>query len=323
MRVLLSVKKKYCDLILKGVKQFEFRKRLPNKLQKGDQIALYCTQPTSSVVAYVNVTDIIRASPGQLWKRTSFAAGIDHRFFSAYFGDISQANAIQIGTIHRLENPLSLETLRGNKMPPQSYLYLTDEEERKVKANTVEEKCNLSIFVGGVHGVGKTTLLNKVLGRLGFACFSASDLIKRHKLEVRKDKVVPDIEGNQKGLIIESIQESSKHKLYALDGHFTLLSSSEGVQPISCEVFSALKLDCLILILASCEEVQSRMSSRDGMKWSKTLIRSFMREEERHAEAVAKSLNIPLLKIENSDSHAWKITKQFLQKALVDKFTHS
>ena len=323
MMVLLSVKKKYCDLILMGVKQFEFRKRLPNKLQKGDQIALYCTKPTSSVVAYVNVADIIRATPSQLWKKTSFAAGIDYRFFSAYFGNMSQANAIQIGTIHRLKNPLSLEALRGNKMPPQSYLYLSDEEEQRVKANTVVEERNLSIFVGGVHGVGKTTFLNKILGRLGFACFSASDLIKRHKLEIRKDKVVSDIAGNQNGLIIESIQESSRHRLYALDGHFTLLSSSEGVQPISCEVFSALKLDCLILILASCEEVQSRMSSRDGMKWSKTLIRSFMKEEEFHAEAVAKSLNIPLLKIENSDSHGWKMTKQFLQKALVDKFTGS
>ena len=55
MMVLLSVRKNYCDLILKGVKQFEFRKRLPNQLQKGDQIALYCTRPISRVVAYVNV----------------------------------------------------------------------------------------------------------------------------------------------------------------------------------------------------------------------------------------------------------------------------
>ena len=323
MMVLLSVRKNYCDLILKGVKQFEFRKRLPNQLQKGDQIALYCTRPISRVVAYVNVVDIIRASPDQLWKKTSFAAGIDYRFFSAYFGDISQANAIQIGTIHRLENPLSLETLRGNKTPPQSYLYLSDEEAQKVKANTVVEKRNFSIFVGGVHGVGKTTFLNKTLGYCGFTCFSASDLIKRHKLEIRKDKVVSDITGNQSGLIIESIKESSKHRLYAIDGHFTLLSKGGKVQPISREVFSELKLDCLMLILASCEEIQSRISSRDGIKWSKSLIRSFIRAEECQAEAIAKNLQIPLLKIENSDSYVWKKTKQFLQKVLLDKFTCS
>lgn len=320
MMVLLSVKKKYCDLILKGVKQFEFRKKLPNKIQKGDQIALYCTRPTSRVVAYVSVADIIRASPGQLWKKTSFAAGIDYRFFSAYFGDMLQANAIQIGTIHRLDEPLSLEVLRGSKMPPQSYLYLSEEEAQRVRANTIVEERNFSIFVGGVHCAGKTTFLDKTLSCLGFSCFSASDLIKRHALEIRRDKVVSDIARNQAGLIIESIQESSKHRLYALDGHFTFLSKEGSVQPIPREIFSALKLDCLILIIASCEEIQTRMNSRDGMKWTKTRIRSFMRKEEHQAEEVAKRLHIPLLKIGDKDSHGWKMTKQFIQRALVEKF---
>ena len=320
MMVLLSIRKIYCDLILQGVKQFEFRKRLPKELKKGDQVALYCTQPTSRVVAYVDVADIIQATTNKLWKRTSFAAGIDHCFFSEYFGDMPQANAIQIGTIHKLRKPLSLEMLRGCNTPPQSYLYLSDEEARKVKTNTVVEERNLSIFVGGVHGVGKTTFINKVLSSLGFACFTASNLIKRHKLVIRKDKVVSDVAGNQTGLIIESTKESSKHRLYAIDGHFTLLSKERNVQPISIEVFSALKLDCLLLLCASCEEIQSRMSSRDGMKWPKALIRSFMREEERQAETVARKLHIPLLKLAIGDSRAWAMTKQFIQEIIANKF---
>ena len=95
------------------------------------------------------------------------------------------------------------------------------------------------------------TFLDKTLSCLGFACFSASDLIKRHTLEIRRDKVVSDIARKQAGLIIESMQELSKYRLYALDGHFTFLSKEGSVQPIPREVFSALKLDCLILILAS------------------------------------------------------------------------
>ena len=128
MMVLLSVKKKYCDLIMLGTKQFEFRKRLPSGLQKGDQVALYCTQPTSMVVAYVDVADVIQATPQTLWKRTSFAAGITPEYFDASHS----ANAIQIGEIHKLKKPLSLLSIRGNATPPQSFLYLSDEEAAKV-----------------------------------------------------------------------------------------------------------------------------------------------------------------------------------------------
>ena len=320
MMVLLSVKKNYCDLILQGVKQFEFRKRLPNGLKKGDQIALYCTQPTSKVVAYIDVVDIVHAAPHNLWKKTSFAGGIDYKHYSEYFTDVQQGNAIQIGDVHKLREPLPLSAIRGNECPPQSFLYLSDEESAKVRSHAFVNKKNFAVFVGGVHGVGKTTFLNKTLRQLGFTCFSASELIKRHKLSVSKDKTVANIAGNQGVLISESSQEAARHRLYALDGHFTLLSSEKVVCPIPIEVFSALNLDCMILLLSSYKEIQSRMLSRDGTKWTKSLITSFVREEERQAEKVAAGLGIPLLKLTMPHSGCWKHTKKFIGNALECKF---
>ena len=320
MMVLLSIKKKYCDLILQGTKLFEFRKRLPSGLRKGDQIALYCSQPTSKVVAYVDVADVIQTTPYKLWMMTSFAGGIAHNDFSEYFYGFRIANAIQIGTIHKLNHPLSLAEIRGRDAPPQSFLYLSDEEASKVKAHAFVVKKNLAVFVGGVHGVGKTTFLNETLSRLGFVCFSASSLIKRHNLPVRKDKTVADIDVNQMGLIAESSKEASSHRLYALDGHFTLLSSDKMVRPIPIEVFSSLKLDCLILLSSSCEEIQSRMISRDGTKWAKSLIKSFVREEECNAKAVAARLGLPLLKFDMPHSCCWRETKEFVGGVLGNKF---
>ena len=320
MMVLLSVKKKYCDLILQGTKQFEFRKRLPIALRKGDQIALYCTQPTSKVVAYVEVVDVIQAAPQTLWKRTSFAAGIEHKHFSEYFAASHLANAVQIGKIHKLKKPLSLLSLRGNATPPQSFLYLTDEEAVRIRDCSLILKRNLTVFIGGVHGVGKTTFLNTMFKPLGFATFSASDLIKRHKQMIRRDKTVSDIVGNQEGLIVESSKEAARHRLYALDGHFTLLSSKRKVQSIPIEVFALLKLDCIILLSDSCEQIQMRLMSRDGTKWSKALINSFLNEEERRAVKIAARLKIPLLRVQKTNISSLTRIKAFVGDALKSKF---
>lgn len=323
MMVLLSVKKKYCDLIMQGTKQFEFRKRLPGGLQKGDQVALYCTQPTSMVVAYVDVADVIQATPQTLWKRTSFAAGITHKYFSEYFDASHSANAIQIGEIHKLKKPLSLLSIRGNATPPQSFLYLSDEEAAKVRANTIVVKRNITVFIGGVHGVGKTMFLDGVLKPLGFATFSASDLIKRHKQMIRKDKTVSDIAGNQKSLIVESSKEAARHRLYALDGHFTLLSSEREVQPIPIEVFASLNPNCMILLLDSCEQIQMRLMARDGTKWSKALINSFLREEDRQATKVAASLRIPLFRVPETSTLSLSRIKAFIGDVIQNKFNAS
>ena len=76
MMILLSIKQVYCDLILNGAKRFEFRKRLPNGLQRGDEVAIYCTRPVSRVIAYFRIDDVIQATRQNLWRQTRHAAGI-------------------------------------------------------------------------------------------------------------------------------------------------------------------------------------------------------------------------------------------------------
>ena len=139
MMILLSIKKVYCDLILNGTKRFEFRKRLPNGLQKGDEVAIYCTRPGSRVVAYFKIADVIHATRRSLWRQTRLAAGINFETFMRYFGAAKQANAIRIGEVHVLNAPLSLVRLRNNRSPPQSFLYLTESQSEMVKARAVHQ----------------------------------------------------------------------------------------------------------------------------------------------------------------------------------------
>ena len=133
MMILLSIKKVYCDLILNGTKRFEFRKRLPNGLQRGDEVAIYCTRPVSRVVAYFKIADVIQATRQGLWRQTRLTAGINFETFMRYFGATQQANAIRIGKLYVLNPPLSLVRLRKNRTPPQSFLYLTESQSEKVR----------------------------------------------------------------------------------------------------------------------------------------------------------------------------------------------
>lgn len=135
MMILLSIKQVYCDMILNGTKRFEFRKRLPNGLLKGDEVAIYCTRPVSRVVAYFRIADVIQATRHSLWMQTHHAAGINYEVFMRYFNTVQQANAIKIGKIHVLNPPLSLVRLRRNRAPPQSFLYLTESQAEKVREN--------------------------------------------------------------------------------------------------------------------------------------------------------------------------------------------
>ena len=139
MMILLSIKQVYCDLILNGAKRFEFRKRLPNGLQKGGEVAIYCTRPVSRVVAYFRIAGVIQATRRRLWRQTRLAAGINYETFMRYFKAVQKANAIKIGKLHVLNTPLSLVRLRRNKTPPQSFLYLTESQSRLVKAMAVHQ----------------------------------------------------------------------------------------------------------------------------------------------------------------------------------------
>lgn len=137
MMILLSIKQVYCDLILKGTKRFEFRKKLPNGLKKGDEVAIYCTRPVSRVIAYFRVSDVIQTTRQSLWRQTRLGAGINYETFMGYFSAKKQANAIRIGKLHVLNTPLSLGRLRRNKTPPQSFLYLTESQSEKVRENAL------------------------------------------------------------------------------------------------------------------------------------------------------------------------------------------
>lgn len=87
---------------------------------------------------------------------------------------------------------------------------------------------NKIIFIGGIHGVGKTSLCEELSNQIGTHYFSASKLIKRLKKDHcdNENKAVKDIDGNQELLLTAINQYINKNIIVLLDGHFCLLSST-------------------------------------------------------------------------------------------------
>ena len=50
MRILLSIKPKYANLIIEGVKKYEFRRQIFRK--EIEKAYIYCTQPVKKIIGY-------------------------------------------------------------------------------------------------------------------------------------------------------------------------------------------------------------------------------------------------------------------------------
>lgn len=155
------------------------------------------------------------------------------------------------------------------------------------------------VFLGGVHGVGKTTACNTVFVEAGYCCVTASSLIKTFKSNTDKGKRVNDIAYNQAALLKQLAIERQKHDQLLLDGHFCLINSRDQIEPIAVDVFNAINPDLLILLKGDPEVIAERLTRRDGKPWSLTFIQQFQEAEERHAQLISRKLNTPLKVIAN------------------------
>ncbi len=314
---LLSIHDVYCQRLLSGEKLFEFRKRVPVGLKSGDELAIYCTKPICRIVAYAEIGGVLEDTPDRLWARTRFAAGIEEQAFKSYFGKSQKAYGLIISKVHELARPISMATLRGKSFAPQSFIYLTEAQAEKVKVNA-EKAGNhgVAMFIGGVHGVGKTTICKASLDPLGFDCISASELIRRHVTMHKTDKRVRNVAKNQDVLVAESNKEKSKSLLYGLDGHYCLLNKDGVIERLPIEVFRSLGFDLLALVDSTVDEVVKRLQARDGTKWSKKTVAALMSAERTHARRVAKTLNMPLVVLDAQKENGAEVIVSALSEVL-------
>ena len=89
------------------------------------------------------------------------------------------------------------------------------------------------VFVGGIHGVGKSTVVPQLARRLGIPHLEASDLIRRVSSElVDSVKSVEDLAVNQTRLVEGLHDAAFGHSRLLLNGHYCVLRQGGTIAPI-------------------------------------------------------------------------------------------
>lgn len=158
------------------------------------------------------------------------------------------------------------------------------------------------IFVGGIHGAGKSYFCDIMSKKYNIPTFSASTLISESKKEqFAKNKHIADINGNQNYFIEAIYKIKTQYKNFLLDGHFCLLNSTGEIHRIPFNTFEQLAPIAIIVVSDEVETIVERLNSRDGVKHDKYKINSFQKEELLYSSEVSQKLHIPYLNFENSN----------------------
>ena len=150
-----------------------------------------------------------------------------------------------------------------------------------------------SIFIGGIHGVGKTTFINEVKAQYpSIVCLSCSTLLNWSN---PAHKEVDNVDANQQELLVNLPHFIEDDKSYLLDGHFCLLTAQGRVERVPIEVFQAIRPRMIVVLEANLELISQRLQTRDNKAYAIPILDAFQQEEVRYAREVAQTLCVPFL----------------------------
>lgn len=163
------------------------------------------------------------------------------------------------------------------------------------RSANIQEMFNNIIFVGGIHGVGKSTICQKICTELGIDYLSASKIIKWEELSNLHNKKVYSISETQTRLINGLIKEIKKDKFYLLDGHYCLLSEQDEVKKIPLITFREINPVLLGVIVNSPMEITERIKLRDNSEYNLEFVEAYQDVEIKYAHELANQLKVPII----------------------------
>lgn len=166
------------------------------------------------------------------------------------------------------------------------------------------------LFVGGVHGVGKSTCCSQVAQIAGCLHVSASGIIRREHAGAiaATGKLVADVGGNQ-DLLVRGFLAFKREALGSsilLDGHFAMRNSSGVIEPVEIDVFKALGIDHLVCLVDEPNVIAVRLDQRDGQASANLEIADLQNAELQNARLVASTLGLPFTLLQSGDVEGLK-----------------
>lgn len=150
-------------------------------------------------------------------------------------------------------------------------------------------------FIGGIHGVGKSTICEEICKEIQMQYLSASELLKWKEInEDKQSKNVKNIIDTQARLIAGLKNTVQKNQRYLLDGHYCLLNNQNEIINVPLETFRKIAPISLNIILGDVTEIKDRLEKRDQKSYSEDLLAQMQKSELNYAKKISKTLKIDL-----------------------------
>ena len=117
MNIILPIMKKWSDLIFKGQKKYELRKKLPEGVTK---IYVYESRGSGKVIGELKVKALHHLPLDDLWNLVKDGACVEGEFFRKYYEGKEEGVAVEIESATLYPEPLPLSSF-SLAAPPQNY----------------------------------------------------------------------------------------------------------------------------------------------------------------------------------------------------------
>lgn len=150
-------------------------------------------------------------------------------------------------------------------------------------------------FIGGIHGVGKSTVCARICEDLNMSYLSASEVLKWKEMNADpKNKLVKSIPNTQDRLVSGLVQIVEQNKLYLLDGHYCLLDKENKVVEVPISTFQMINPFSLSIIIGEVSEIKDRLELRDKRLYDYDLLSRLQESEIKHAQETSRVLDVKL-----------------------------
>ena len=132
--MILSLRPRFADAILGGVKTVELRRTEP-RIRLPTLALIYATTPVRALLGTCIVTSVESGRLAALWQAHGGSSGLDHGEFLNYFEGVHAGSALSLASPRRLSRPIPLAELRSSPKgfrPPQSFAYVDTETGKRL-----------------------------------------------------------------------------------------------------------------------------------------------------------------------------------------------
>lgn len=150
-------------------------------------------------------------------------------------------------------------------------------------------------FIGGIHGVGKSSICKIICNEIDITYLSASDVLKWK--EVTNDSIVKNVANipSTQDRLLEGLKNTINGQTnYLLDGHYCLLNLNNEIVEVPFETFKEINPISLNLIIGNVADIKLHLEQRDNKQYDLELLKKMQDSEINYAKYLSKKLNVSL-----------------------------